>query len=32
MKNYAKRLTPTEIERVTELQKVWEYLYSNKGL
>ena len=29
-KAYAKRLTPTEIERVTELQKVWEYLYGHK--
>lgn len=30
-KAYAKRLTPTEIERVTELQQVWEYLYSHKA-
>ena len=29
-KAYEKILTPTEVERVTELQKVWEYLYSHK--
>ena len=29
-KAYAKKLTKDEVERVTELQKIWEYLYSNK--
>ena len=29
-KAYGKKLTSTEIERVTELQKIWDYLYKNK--
>ena len=28
--SFVKKLTPTEVERVTELQKVWEYLYSHE--
>ena len=30
-KAYAKQLTKEEVERVTKLQGVWEYLYWNKA-
>ena len=28
--HYEKKLTPTEVERVSDLMKVWDYLYKNK--
>jgi hypothetical protein len=28
-RDYEKRLTQSEVKRVTELQAVWEYLYKN---